>query len=49
MLWLAVQFAISGIAIFFMAHTSDVHALDTLSGMDAHAVFPKAWRDVHRG
>lgn len=46
MLWLAVLFAISGIVLFFMVHATDVHALATLSGMDAHAVFPKAIRGV---
>jgi len=46
MLWLAVLFALSGIILFFMIHAQETRALASLSGLDAHANYPKPIQGV---
>ena len=41
MLWLSALFALSGIVFFLMIHAQETRALARLSGLDAHATYPK--------
>ena len=42
MLWLSGLFALYGIIFFLIAHAQETRALAGLSGLDAHATYPKA-------
>ncbi len=46
MLWLAVLFVLSGIVYFWVIHAQEARALASLSGLDAHAKFPKPIQGV---